>query len=247
VISTGRLVVLEMSLLWKLYVRNVVSPAARVLRPTLWLVQAFAVVNCLAIGYFLEPILRIFLPQCDGVSLVEAHIGRAFLAFCVLRLFMEKPPSLIVQPMLVLPVPKTVIIGLHGIRMSLTAIPLGLLLGGVAFWYRSILSSSTVTGSSFWLVGFVALHHLFVVLGIPLRLLASDFFRAVAVSSVILVLTLVVPTMDMLGTASQQLAVLFFRLRHGDAIALAICGLALFGSIPGVAFLVKGSLNIDTH
>jgi len=239
--------VFEISLLWKRYVRTVVSPCAKVLQPTFWLVQVFAVVNCLAIGYFLEPILRIFLPQCDGISLVEAHIGRVFLAFCVLRLFMEKPPALVVRPMLVLPVPKKVIVALHGIRISLTAIPLGLLLGGVAFWYRSILSSSTVTGSSFWLVGFVALHHLFVVLGIALRLLASDFSRAVVVSSLILVLTLVAPTMDILGTASQQLAALFFRLRHGDAIALAICGLALIGSIPGVAFLVKGSLNIDAH
>ncbi len=216
-------------------------------RGTGWMTGFFVAINLTAAGYFLDVVLRAMAPGRDVVSLVETHLLFVFVALAVLRCVLDQPPAVVVQPLLILPVRRSSILGLYAFSVLVKRINVVPLLPAFAFWLKNLAPLLPARASLSWFCGLLCVHLVFIALNIPVQWFAADMRRWVIPAFLGVAVTVCGDGPALVESGSRALGLVFSHLRHGDGAALLGCCAAAALVPLATAPLLSRSMNIDSH
>ncbi|MGA9120595.1 MAG: DUF5687 family protein [Bacteroidota bacterium] len=243
--SSGRLLLLESIFTWRRITRRGDREVVRLARFFGWGVEGYLLLNCIALGYYLNLLLKPFSRENDLVALVDRHLLVIFLILTVARHYLEKSPSLEIRPLLLLPVRKRSIFLLTLIGLLTTRINLALLFIAASFWWKNILATAPLPGALFWIGGLGCLHLLFIAVGVVLRVVLSDLRSSVLVAAGAVACILALNLSPGFTWLEESTGNLFDGMRRGQIPALVpLLGIAAAAMAVFVQ-VVQRSLYLD--
>ncbi len=245
--SPLRILVLDVILRWKRFVRTGGSSFHSAVRTSRLAVDLAVGANCLAAGMSLDWFIRWMFRVQDVVIFLEDHLLEGFLGLLVVRIVASELPHLDIQPFLVLPVRRMTLLGIYGIRILTKGINLVPLLLVLPFWWKVVLHTEQATAGVLWILGFICLHIVFVVFELILRLWIGEVRKVLFVACVLVLLGSVFGDTSYLATLSRATGRCFLLLRGDALFVLAAFILLVFAAGLISTRLLKVGMYIDLN